>query len=152
MNCISRVLRQRGRTCIVLIPLPPLQASSSKCGILDSLSMSVQGTCLYSPKSELFCLALNFLRSASLFIYWPNKEFMSHDRPGTSLMTLSEVAAAPLNSAKSCNFTRKKITSKFVHAPSLNRLKSNYGILLILSRAGSGIPKFLKASILFKQA
>jgi hypothetical protein len=77
---------------------------------------------------------------------------MSRDMPGTSLMSLSEIAAAPLNSDKSCNYTRKTIRSKFIHAPSLNRLKSNYGILLMLSRAGSGIPKFLKASILFKQA
>jgi hypothetical protein len=77
---------------------------------------------------------------------------MSHDMPGTSLMTLSEIAEVPLNSDKSCNYTRKTIRSKFIHAPSLNTLKSNYGILLILSRAGSGIPKFLKASILFKQA
>lgn len=75
---------------------------------------------------------------------------MSHDMPGTSLMTLSEIAEVPLNSDKSCNYTRKTIRSKII--PSLNTLKSNYGILLILSRAGSGIPKFLKASILFKQA
>ena len=77
---------------------------------------------------------------------------MSQDRLGTSVMTLSEMAAAPLNSDKSCNYTKKTIWSKSGYAPSLNRLKSNYGILLILSRAGSGIPKFLKASILFKQA
>lgn len=71
--------------------------------------------------SGFFCSVLSFLRSRSIVFAWPNKELISHDKPGTNFIMFSDTAAAPLNSDTSFNnSTSKTITSKSVHAPSFN--------------------------------